>query len=312
MTQVTGQQECFWRQYMMNYVKKITLKLCGKLAHKILVCLLAVSLSFTTFAQVLIIAGPLHPAPPGRAEAPIDLTGSWVSLITEDWPYRMLTPTVGDTMSIPVNEAAREAANNWDLEADNAAGLQCRAFGAAGIMRVPTRLQISWEDDFTLRIDTDAGSQSRFLNFSSTGRRPLLNMLLEAASLERTRQGYSAADWENIMLGRGQQLVQGFNLTERPPGGNLKVITTQMLSGYLRFNGIPYSEEAILTEYFNRFTAPNGDEWLVVTTIVDDPFYLEMPYVTTSHFRREEDNSKWNPSPCETWAPPEGSVPIKF
>lgn len=295
---------------MTNYVKNHMVKLNELFGRRILVCLLAFILSSSTLAQVLIIAGPLQPAPPGRAEAPIDLTGTWVSLITEDWPYRMLTPAVSDTMSIPVNDAARAVADSWDLEADNAAGLQCKAYGAAGIMRMPSRFQISWEDDHTLRIDTDAGSQTRLLHFSATGRRPLLNMLLEAANLERTRQGYSVADWENIMLPRDQQPLQGFLRTERPPGGNMKVITTRMLPGYLRFNGIPYSEETVLTEYFNPFTAPNGDEWLVVTTIVDDPVYLEMPYVTTSHYRREADNSKWNPTPCETWAPPEGSVPV--
>jgi len=277
---------------------------------QLMLCL-ALGLSFTTpaFAQ-LSLRGPIPAAAPGRAEAPIDLTGTWVSVVTEDWAYRMLTPAIGDTMSVPVNEAAIAVTNNWDLEADNANGMQCRAFGAARIMRVPTRLQISWEDDYTLRIDTDAGSQTRLLNFSSEGRRPLLSMMLQEANRERSWQGYSVADWENIMINRGPS----FNRTERAPpaGGALKVITSQMQPGYLRPNGIPYSEDAILTEYFNRFTPPLGDEWFVVTTIVDDPTYLEMPYVTTTHFRRESDNSKWNPTPCETWAPPEGAVAPGF
>ena len=246
---------------------------------------------------------------PGRAEAPIDLTGTWVPVITEDWAYRTLTPAIGDTMSVPVNEAARAVTNNWDLEADNAAGLQCKAFGAARIMRVPTRLQISWEDDYTLRIDTDAGSQTRFLNFSPAGRRPLLSMILEEAGRERSWQGYSVADWENILINRGSNA----NFDDpQPPGGTLKVITTRMRPGYLRPNGIPYSEDTILTEYYNRFTAPTGEEWFVVTTIVDDPMYLFQSYVTTSHYRREADNSKWNPSPCETFAPPEGAITPGF
>lgn len=250
-------------------------------------------------------SSPVQAQAPGRAEAPIDLTGTWVSLITEDWAYRMLTPAIGDTISVPVNDAAKEVTNAWDLDADNAAGLQCKAFGAARIMRVPTRLKISWQDDYILRIETDAGSQSRLLRFSSTGRRSLLSMMLDAANQPRSWQGYSVADWENILIDRSTTNIP---VTEPPPGGTLKVITTRMRPGYLRPNGVPYSEDAILTEYFNRFTAPDGEEWFVVTTIVDDPTYLRQPYVTTSHFRRESNDSKWNPTPCETWAPPEDAA----
>jgi hypothetical protein len=263
----------------------------------------------SALAQELQLGGPLQAPAPGRMEAPIDLTGTWVSLVTEDWAYRMLTPAIGDTMSVPVTAAAIEVTNNWNLQADNAAGFQCKAFGAARIMRVPTRLQISWEDDYTLRIDTDAGSQTRLLHFSSEGRRPLFSMLLEAANNERSWQGYSVADWENVMIDRSHTNAARQNRGDIPAGGVLKVVTSQMREGYLRPNGVPYSEDAILTEYFNRFTAPNGEEWFVVTTVVDDPKYLMMPYVTTSHFRRETDNSRWDPSPCETWAPPPGALP---
>ncbi len=256
-------------------------------------------------AQNLILDGPVPVAAPGRVEAPIDLTGNWVSVVTEDWAYRMLTPAPGDYMSVPLNDVATEIANTWDLDADNAAGLQCKAFGAARIMRVPTRLQISWQDDYTLRIDTDAGSQTRLLNFSRTGHRPILSMMLEGATQERTWQGYSVAEWENLLINKSRMFYRPNSPT--PPGGSMKVITTRMLPGYLRSNGAPYSEDAILTEFYDRLTAPTGDDWLVVTTIVDDPAYLMQPYVTTSHFRREADSSKWNPGPCETWPPKPGA-----
>lgn len=292
----------------MNYAKQ---PYGMKPFTQILFCMvLFCYLTSQSLAQDLVLGGPASTPKPGKAEAPIDLTGTWVSLVTEDWAYRMLTPAIGDTMSVPVNETAIAITNNWNLQADNAAGLQCKAFGAARIMRVPTRLQISWQGDFTMRIDTDAGTQTRLLNFSSTGNRPLFSMLLDEADRERSWQGYSVAEWQNILIDRSVNVV----ITERtaPPGGTLKVLTSQMREGYLRPNGVPYSEDAILTEYFNRFTAPAGEEWLVVTTIVDDPEYLLMPYVTTSHFRREPDNSKWNPGPCETWAPPAGAVTPAF
>ena len=292
---------------MQNYSKQMLHEIFKKFSQ-FLWCLVLFS-CITTSSYAQRFGGPVAAQAPGRAEAPIDLTGTWVSLVTEDWAYRMLTPAIGDTMSVPVNEAGKTVASSWDLEADNAAGLQCKAFGAARIMRVPTRLQISWQDDFTLRIDTDAGSQTRLINFSREGRRPLISMMLEAANLERSWQGYSVADWENILINRGSNANPD---DEPPPSGTLKVITTQMRPGYLRPNGIPYSEDTILTEYYNRFTAPTGEEWFVVTTIVDDPKYLFQPYVTTSHYRREPDNSKWNPTPCETWAPPEGAIAPAF
>jgi len=294
----------------MICVKRMFQKEGWKSLQCILCLILALPFSTSALAQALSLGGPALPAAPGQLEAPIDLTGTWVSQVTEDWAYRMLTPAIGDTMSVPVNDLAKAVANNWDLEADNAAGLQCKAFGAARIMRVPTRLQISWEDNYTLRIDADAGSQTRLINFSSQGRRPLISMMLEAAGRERSWQGYSVAEWENIMIDQANVFFGGEQVT--PPGGTLKVITTQMQPGYLRPNGVPYSEDAILTEYFNRFTAPAGEEWFVVTTIVDDPEYLMTPYVTTSHFRREADNSKWDPTACETWAPPEGAVTPRF
>lgn len=291
----------------MIYAKQNILNVRMKCTYFILSSILALCLANQSLAQAITLAGPAPAPAPGRIEAPIDLTGTWVPIITEDWAYRMLTPAIGDTISVPVNEAAKEITLNWDLEADNEAGLQCKAFGAARIMRVPTRLKISWEDDYTLRIDSDAGMQTRLLHFSNEGQRSLLSMMLDGANIERSWQGYSVAEWENILIDRQTNVVD-IERT-RLPGGSLKVITTQLKAGYLRPNGVPYSEETVLTEYFNRFTNADGNEWFVVTTIVDDPKYLMTPYVTSSHFRREPDNSKWNPTPCETWAPPEGAVP---
>jgi len=283
-------------------------------------CVLISTLHYGTAWAQLQLGGPIQAAAPGRIEAPIDLTGTWVSLVTEDWAYRMLTPAPGDYMSVPVNDMGKSIADSWDLDADNEAGLQCKAFGAARIMRVPTRLKISWQDDFTLRIEADSGNQTRLLHFSTIGRRTLLSMMLNEANRGPTWQGYTVADWENVMINRagrgrggrrGRQQVDEEN-TGPPAGGTLKAITTQMRPGYLRANGIPYSENAILTEYFNRLTAPTGEEWFVVTTIVDDPEYLTQPYVTSSHFRRESDDSKWNLSPCETPAPPKGAMAPAF
>lgn len=77
-------------------------------------------------------------------------------------------------------------------------------------------------------------------------------------------------------------------------------MTTNLQAGWLRKNGVPYSENAVVTEYYDRFRDPTGSEWLVVTTIVNDPTYLQQEFVTSSHFKKEPDGSKWAPAPCKT------------
>ena len=61
-------------------------------------------------------------------------------------------------------------------------------------------------------------------------------------------------------------------------------------AGNLRKNGVPYSENASLVEYFDRFSESNGDTWLVVTSIVTDRQYLTQPFVTTTHFKKIPDH----------------------
>src|SRR5438552_9832449 len=102
-----------------------------------------------------------------KAQATIDLTGYWVSFVTEDWRYRMITPPKGDYAGVPMTPEARRIADAWDPAADETAGSQCKSYGAAAIMRVPTRLHVTWQDDNTLRIDTDAGTQTRLFQFGS-------------------------------------------------------------------------------------------------------------------------------------------------
>ncbi|MGH9147459.1 MAG: hypothetical protein ACRD1Q_12165, partial [Vicinamibacterales bacterium] len=224
-------------------------------------------------------AQPQAPQTP-RAAAPIDLTGYWVSVVTEDWRWRMLTPPKGDYASVPLTVEGRKVADTWDPA--KAASDGCKAYGAPAVMRMPGRLNITWENDTTLKIETDAGRQTRRLRFES-GRKPD-----EAASW----QGHSVASWE-VTGGRG-----GRGDAPAPRGGTLKVITTNLRAGYLRKNGVPYSENAVVTEYFDPHAA-YGTEWFTVTTIVDDPRYLAQTFVTSTHFKREPDGAKWSPAPCE-------------
>jgi hypothetical protein len=218
--------------------------------------------------------GQLRPTP--KAAAPFDLTGYWTAVVTRDWRFRMVVPPKGDYAGVPLNPAARAVADSWDPARDEAAGEQCRSYGAANIMRVPGRLHITWQDDQTLKIDTDAGTQTRVFSFATT------------SAAGGGWQGTSAAQWEVLPGVRGQP----------PLSGSLKVVTTRLKPGYLRKNGVPYSAKTTLTEYFDRVTQPNGDTHLIVTTTIDDPEYLTQPYLYSTNFKLQADATGWAPRPC--------------
>lgn len=238
------------------------------------------------------------PAPPptGEKGALIDLTGYWVAIVDQDWRWRMMTAPVGDTSSIPVNPAGQRAADAWSPQQQIADGQQCAAYGAAGLMRVPERLHIHWADDMTLAIDTDAGMQTRALHFKPPG----LDNAAPPAPPAPSLQGYSIANWfkEPQKAGFGPP----FGGAVPGKGGSLKVITTDMTAGYLRSNGVPYSARARMIEYFDR-VEDQGASYLVLTSVVRDPTYLNDQYVTSYEYKLEPDASKWHPQPCKV-APP--------
>jgi hypothetical protein len=260
-------------------------------------------------------AGPAQATP--RSSAPIDITGYWVSIVSEDWRFRMITPRKGDYQGVPMTPEARKLADAWDPAADAAAGNQCRPYGAAAIMRVPGRFHITWQDDATLRVEADAGTQTRLFRFAqeqasglgsqasglgaqASGLGGQASGLGGQASAEArglipepsTWQGQSLAQWERPAAPRGGG--------PPPAGGALRVVTTRLLPGYLRRNGVPYSENAVVTEYFDLGALPDVGQVLLVTTVVDDPRYLQQPFIVSTHFKKEPDGSKWDPTPCAT------------
>ena len=260
--------------------------------------------SRATFAQ----------APPGaglsaKAAAPIDVTGYWVSLVTEDWRYRMLAAPKGDYYSIPLTPEARKIADTWDAARDAAQGKQCLAYGAPAIMRLPGRVRVSWGDDDTLKLEIDAGRQIRLFHFRAP----------RQGAGEPTLQGSSAAQWQSPQITRfytskisaqdpntpgfrGQTPEGSLPPDTRKLGGTLKVVTTHLKPGYLRNNGVPFSANAVLTEYYDRH-ADAGQDYMVITSIVEDPQYLFVPWVVSNHFRREPDGTRWDPQPCELILP---------
>lgn len=233
--------------------------------------------------------------PTARAIAPVDLVGTWVSIVTEDWQWRMQTPLKGDYTTVAglMTPLARKQADSWDPSMDG----RCEAYGVGGLMRMPGRVRISWQDDFTLKIESDQGQQTRTLNFA----RPGTPVTAAPAGTARTLQGYSIAEWQRAGGAQDaflERAVGASGGTQR--WGSLKVTTTSVAPGWLRRNGVPYGENAVITEHFTRFTHPVAGDWFVVTTTVEDPQYLTQPFITSSNFRKEANDAKFAPAPCRS------------
>jgi hypothetical protein len=262
---------------------------------------------------------PAAAAATPQALAPIDMTGTWVSVVTEDWRWRMVTPPKGDVSSVPINPEGRKVADSWDPAKDTSDGNACKSYGAAALSRVPGRINVSWQDANTLKMDFDAGTQTRLLHFGDAQ---------VPAGADAGWQGYSSATWE-IAGGRGGAAAGGGGgggggaaaappapaagaapaggrggagggrgAAAPPRGGDLKVDTVKMKAGYLRKNGVPYSANATMLEYWDRHREPNGDEWMTVTTIIHDPTYLMQDFITSTHFKKEPNAAKFAPKPC--------------
>jgi hypothetical protein len=230
-----------------------------------------------------------QPAPPpvvASQQAPIDLTGTWVSLITEDWRWRMITPAKGEYVSIPITPEAKRVADGWDPQRDQTSGEACRAYGAPGLVRLPGRIRVSWQDDATLKAEFDAGTQTRLLHFGNW----------QPPAGPPTWQGASVASWEIFPGARGAP-PSGDGGGPAPRFGYLKVVTTRLRPGYLRRNGVPYGGNAVFTEHWDVMRRAN-DTFLVITSIVEDAQYLQIPWVTSLSFKKEADGSKWDPQPC--------------
>ena len=247
----------------------------------------AVAGSAAAIAVFLVLQHGVHAqgraggAPPanGKAGAPFDPTGYWVAEITEDWRWRMVTPAKGDWESVPMNAESQALADRWDPMKEPATE-QCKSYGAPALMRTPTRLNITWQDDNTLKVETDYGKQTRLLHFGNYA--PAKNVL--------SIQGDSTARWEAPGGGRAARPGSG--------AGHLVINTKNLKAGYLRKNGIPYSTSTTMSEYWDLIKEANGDQRLLMLLEVNDPNYLTTSWVVPVHFKKEPNGSKWDPSEC--------------
>jgi hypothetical protein len=238
-------------------------------------CTLPLRFVLVLIGGTLVFAQPARPPVTPKQGAPVDITGYWVAIVVEDWKYRMLPANRGDYGGLPLNATARKAADAFDPAKNTPAAEDCRNYGAVNLMRQPGRLHITWQDDQTLKLESDAGAQTRLLAFTVSGNRG------------GDWQGSSLAAWDTAPGGRGPANT-----------GSLKIVTTRLKPGFLRSNGVPYSANTTLTEYFDRVDIPDGNSYLVVSTTVEDPVNLAVPFLTSVHFRKQADAAGWNPAAC--------------
>lgn len=283
-------------------------------------------LSTMALAGALAAQAPPPAQPPGSPDtaqkaALMDLTGYWVSVVNQDWRFRMMTPPKGDYAQVPLNAAARKIADAFNPALYGGASYQtsqiidCRAYGAAAVMHMPARLHITWASPDTLKIETDWGQQTRLFHFTASRPYGNIEQALRSGELGMSHgpasmQGYSAAAWEQPyrynasafqrgpVPGRGGGLGQS-QINVDQPGGQLTVVTTDLAPGWLRRNGVPYSSRTRVLEHYQTFEDPTGKRWFDVTTEVIDPAYLTTPFVTSADFQKEPDGSKWAPHACK-------------
>ena len=220
---------------------------------------------------------PAAPPTP-RAQAPLDLTGYWVAIISEDWRWRMITPSRGDFPSIPINAGrAEDCRRAGTRPRTRPPAKQCKAYGAPGLMRGPTRLRITWLDDDTLKLET------RLRHADAAVRVPR-----RAARRRRHRlQGRSVAQWI-VGGGRPRPRRHALRLDEVGDDAICGPATCARTASRTATN-------TVFTEYWDVHTEANGDRYLVITNMVDDPTYLQAPWITANHFKREAGRQQVEP-----------------
>jgi hypothetical protein len=209
---------------------------------------------------------------------------------------RMVVPGPGEYIGIPINLKAKQYADAWRAGPDEAAGKQCEAYGGGTILLVPEQLHISWQDDNALRVQSDAGMQDWVLHFQPGAE--------DVSSIAASRQGYAAAKWDLSRVLPPGQFGVGEQSQPAPRYGSLDVEVSHLLPGLLRKNGVPYSGETTVSEFWEQHPGPAGAQYLIISMVLSDPVYLTSPYYTAASFEKQADGSGWDPTPCSLVSTP--------
>jgi hypothetical protein len=203
------------------------------------------------------------------AAAEKNFSGVWVGNYSEDFPDRLPGPELGDYAGLPINDADRLRAQSWSASLIALPEYQCRvhpsdyASSFANIRIWEEREPIS-EELIAIRVQHFAWQTRRTIWMDGREHPP------EYA--QHTSMGFSTGEWV---------------------GHQLKVKTTHLKEGWLRRNGVTRSDQATVTEYFIRH-----DDLLTWTVIIDDPVYLDEPFIRNRDYIYSIDNQIGN-YPCD-------------
>jgi cyclase len=203
------------------------------------------------------VAGPflgavLLTAAPAFAQ--IDLGGEWAGTFHEDLQHRGGV-RLADYTGLPLNEAGWRKAQSWDEAARSTEERQCIPHVATYAFRGPATLR------FTKVIDRVSGELQAYNLDGSYGRPRTIWMDGREHPSDlapHTWAGFSTGTWER---------------------NTLVIETTHIKTGWLLRNGAPTSDLATMREYITRY-----GNYLMVTTFINDPVYLDEPFVRTTNF----------------------------
>ena len=190
------------------------------------------------------------------AYAQRDLAGEWAALYHEDQPHRIPGPELGDYTGLPINDAGRLKADSWDASILTLREHQAKPHPSTYSLRGPANIRIRRELDpvtqqtIGYEVFGTFGQATRMLWLDGRPHPP--------AHAAHTWAGFSTARWD---------------------GDALTVFTTHLKAGWLQRNGVAHSDQATMTERFIR----HGNV-LTVVSIVDDPIYLEEPFIRTTNW----------------------------
>lgn len=187
--------------------------------------------------------------------AQVDIAGEWATRTNEDQPHRAPGADLGDYTGLPINAQARQKASVWD----------------ASILSEPESMAKPHSPQYFMR---GPGPNLRIRKATDPVTQELIAYTVEGSFGRNDRVIWM--DGRPHPSEHAEHTWDGFS-TGKIEGNRLTVTTTHMKYGIIQRNGVPSSPEAVMTEHFVR----HGN-WMTDVIIIDDPTYLEEPFIRTS------------------------------